>query len=642
MRKFFLGVASLLLIAGNINATSIGFAKDGSIVKTSTFRLGNDSIQGQAIRLSKAKLQQLKGKTIDSAEFAFASKNTTGSKAHVFITTSLGGDPIAEGDINISRAFKLEKWTLATPYTITGEEENLYIGYTAIIPTSYKLLVGDGSFDISGCNYGLKDGEWVDTYGTGKGSAYISFNVDGVADYCDAIIGKMNFESYYKAGNDYTFAARFVNVGTKAINSFDAAIEVAGKQTTQHFEGLNIGAKANYSFYLPTINTEAEGKQDINIKIYNINGGDNDVDMTDNSLSGSMFFYPSYMERSILIENFTGQDCSACPGGHTTLSEVIRTSDEDLVEVTHHAGYYPDRFTMTDDAACLFFYSNPTSTYAPAVMVNRTACTDVETVPVINVSSANTKKLISNAATNRPYASLNLETKLDESTRKLNVKLSIKPHEALPGDSALFQIYLVQDGLQAYQAAGGDSYTHNRVCRGTVTGNPWGYLVKNLTPGKASSWETTITIPDSIHSSYWTDSYLTDNGTMYNGKYKVSQTNIEAVLENMSVVAFLGEYDSADNTKNKVYNCTEAKVGESHMQHGFDYTLAIDNAKDEKPEAKIYVAGGKVYVDGSYDKLYVYSITGGMVDAQAQLAKGAYIVKVVANGKQTTKKILVK
>lgn len=642
MRKLFLSVASLILAAGNMNATSIGYSKE-TIVRTNIFRLGTTTTQGQAIRLSKAKLQALKGKSIDFAEFVVGSKNSTGNNMHVFIATSLHGTPITESDIKISRAFQKCKWTLDKPYTITGEEENLYIGYTAEIPTTYKMLLSDGGYDISGYNFAYNDGEWVDTYGTNRGSAYISVNVEDAGSFTDAIIGRSNFDGYFKAGTSYDFAARFINAGTTDITSFDAEIEIGNKSTTQHFDGISIKPKEGYSFKLAGVDCSKEGEQSVKVNITNVNNGNNDIDPSDNAISGDMFFYPNNMERSLLVEGFTGQDCSQCPNGHLELTNAINLYGGSMVEVSHHIGYYPDMFTMQEDQAYLFYYSNPSATSAPALMVNRNTDTSVTMAPVANVTLNNACSLLSHADLSKPYVSLNLETALDKSTRELKVKLGIKPHTELPSENVLFNVFLVQDSIQAYQSNGGTNYTHNRVFRGTVTGNSWGIIAKDMQPGKVTSWETSITIPEKIHSSYWTDDMLQDAGgkKMYDGKYDIDQTNIEAVLKNMTVVAYVAEYDNSDNTKNVVYNCCEAKLGESYKQKGFEETSGV-NTIEKDNDANIYVRNGNIFTTNDNSKIYVYNIDGRQVDVGFTLAKGIYVVKTVTNGKQTTKKIFVR
>lgn len=658
MRKTIFGVAALLLLAGSANATNIGYSKEEINrlwARSNSFRVGSTTTQGQAIRLSKEKLQMLKGKTIDCAEFVVASGQTTGKTLHAFITTSLGGTPIAEGDVNID-ALKWVKFSLPTPYTITGNEENLYIGFTAEIETTYKMLLCDGSYDISGYNFAYQDGSWVDTYGLGHGSAYIRVNVEGASDYTDVIVGKSNFDSYYKAGNSYDFSARFINAGTTTINSFDAIVSVDGKETTQHFSDVAIKPKEGYSFKISGVNSDTEGGKDISVKIANVNGAGAESDVSDNDVSGNVYFYPNNMERSILVEGFTGQDCTQCPRGHTEINSAIELAEKagiSIVEVSHHAGYYPDMYTMQEDASYLFYYNDPTSTSAPAVMANRNTDPSISSIaPVSGVSVANVAQLISHAEQSIPYVSLNLETSYNKDTRELKYKLGVKPHSTLPTDKILYNIFLVQDSIKGYQANGGTDYTHNAVFRGTLTGNSWGVQLSELTPGTAfTTKEASYTLPESIHSSFYTDDMLTTvngkemyvySGTTQNVQYEPSQLSIAAVPENMYLVAYVAEYDTEDKTKNVVFNCVQAKLGESYKQAAFDSTSGIETVEGSRADTNIYVSNGRVNVSGKCDKLCVYNLAGRQVDAGTTLAKGIYVVKAVCDGKQTTKKILVR
>ena len=640
MKKSFLVVASLLMMipTASTYATSISYS-NGVINRSNVFRYGNTTTQGQAIRLSNAKLQALKGKTIDYAEFVVGSKNTTDNKIKVFITKELGGTPIAEGTLTVSKALVKVKWTLDTPYTITGDEENLYIGFTGDIDTNYKFLISDGSYDIKGYNFAYNDGEWTDTYGLNIGSALIFANVEDAPSYPDAIIANTSFDGYHKAGTSEAFDARFINAGTSAINSFDAVVKNGSHESTMHFNDVDIAPNSAYSFSLNDIKSDEDGKQNITVTITNVNGNDSETDTSDNSLSSDIFFYPENMERSLLVEGFTGQACVACPNGHITISNALNSTTENCIEVTHHVGYQPDMFTMQEDVAYLFYYGDPSSTYAPAVMVNRQADNSISMFPVVNTDLASINKLISHSAATQPYVSLNLETNLDEQSRELKVKLQIQNQNDLPSEQMLYNVFLVQDDIQAYQANGGSNYTHNRVFRGAITGNSWGVTLENTKAGQTTTREMTITIPESIHSSYWTDSMLEDG--KYNNMFTEAQTNIEAVLSNMSVVAFVGQYDVDDNSKNIVYNCCEAKLGESYMQGGFDVAAGVENV-NTNDAVGIYGDKGKVSISDNTDSLRVYDVTGKLVDANATLAPGIYIVKATKEGKATTKKVLVK
>lgn len=653
MRKRTFGVAALLLMlaAVNTNATEIGYSKD-KIKQTNVFSVGSSTTQGQMIRISKAKLQQFKGKRIDFAEFAVGSKYTTGSKLNVFITTSPDATPIAEGTIDIEKALKKCRWTLPTPYTITGDEEQLYIGYTAEIETNRKLLIADGSYDIPGCNFALKDGEWIDTYGMNRGSAHITVDIEDAPDYTDAIMARSNLDGYFKAGNKYDMTAHFVNAGTTTISSFDAVVKVGSNEQTLHFADLSIAPKDSYSFNLDGVDSSEEGEQPVSVEIANVNGG-GESDASDNGIEADVFFYPHDMERSLLLESFTGQDCTQCPSGHLEIQNAIDYfTDTSIVEVAHHAGFMPDMFTMEEDDQCRFYYSS-SSTYAPALMVNRNTDNVVGIAPVGNASYNIARQLISHAAQSKPYVSLNLETSFDADTRQLKVKLGILPHTELPTDDVLLNLYLVQDDIEAYQKSGGTEYKHNRVCRGAVTGNSWGISQLKLKPGESKVWEKTITLPEAIHSTYWTDNLIEDvtlaDGTVkkrYGGVYDLDQVDIAVVPEKMTVVAYVGEYDVEDNTKNIVFNCCEAPLGGSYRQAAYRETDGIQTAGDESREPSVTVKDGRIVVDGmaSGDSghVSVYSLSGRQIDASAALAPGMYIVKTNTGGKPLAKKILVK
>lgn len=92
--------------------------------------------------------------------------------------------------------------------------------------------------------------------------------------------------------------------------------------------------------------------------------------------------------------------------------------------------------------------------------------------------------------------------------------------------------------------------------------------------------------------------------------------------------------------KHTIYNCCEARLGESYKQTGFVKPTDVNSAETEQ-SVSIFVSNGKVHVGGEYDRLQVYNLAGAQVE-NADLAKGVYIVKVTADGKQTTKKVLVK
>lgn len=636
MKYTFLSLLLMALSTFSIKASTIGYT-NGTISRTSVFRMGSTTKQGQAIRLSKEKLQMLKGKSISAVNIAVGSRNTTGNTAHVFIATSLDGTPIAEGDLSLTKALQWLTYTLDTPYVITGEETELYIGYTAEIVTTYNMLSADFDADIPGCNYAYKDGEWTDTYGIGAGCANITAEIADAPSFCDIIMARNNLDGYYTAGKDYTFSAKIKNFGTKAVTSFNTDMDIDGKTIAMKVEGVNIQPGASYSITLPELSTATSGNTPITISVNNVNDTDEDIDMSDNAYSENIFFYPADMERNMLVEGFTGQACSNCPAGHSIMNNAIsKYAEIPAVVVEHHSGYYPDMFTMAEDMDYLFFYDGyGASTYAPAIMVNRaTNPLTGAAAPVTDCTSVtNAQNLITYANGNKPYVSMKMESSFSEATREVTLTLTIKPHTELPGAQNIFNVFLTQDSIYAYQANGGASYCHRHVFRGTVTDNAWG-IMSDFTPGKEVVWTKTFVLPEAIRSSYWSDASLKDNGT------DPSQVTWTTELDKMHLVAFVAAFDQTSNNANNVYNCIETKIGESYTQKGF--TTGIKNSVSSDDAPVIFVEDGMIKVAGKCDRVSAYDLTGRKVDETSRLKKGAYIISAVANGKKFTKKVMVR
>ena len=238
MKHIILGLSLMALSTFGMKASTIGYT-NGTISRTSVFRMGSTTKQGQAIRFSREKLQTLKGKSISAVNIAVGSRNTTGNNAHIFVATSLEGTPIAEGDLSLSKALQWLTYTLDTPYVITGEETELYVGYTAEIATSYNMLSADFDADIPNCNFAYKDGEWTDTYGIGAGCANITAEIADAPSFCDIIMAHNNLDGYYTAGKDYTLSAKVKNFGTKAVTSFNTDINIDGKTVALKVENVN-------------------------------------------------------------------------------------------------------------------------------------------------------------------------------------------------------------------------------------------------------------------------------------------------------------------------------------------------------------------------------------------------------------------
>lgn len=628
-----------LPVAGVHAGTPIGYS-NGDCSRSNVFRAGSTEKQGGAIRLTQEKLKELKGCTISGIDAAFGSRNTTNKTATVFIATSPDATPLREKTEEISRPAQWQTFSLDEPYVITGEEGELYIGYTVEATTSTYALSCDYTADTKGCSYAYVDGTWTDMYGMQAGNINVRAVVEDVPEITDVMVKTLNIDGYYKAGTAYTFSTQLYNFGTTTINNFDVTLKVGNAEPqTVSYTDVSIGSGDVFDITLPEYSATEDGDLTISIEAVNLNGG-NDDETSDNTVTSTTFFYPEDMERNLLLEGFTGQACAQCPGGHRYINNFLESTEYPIVEIMHHSGYNPDIFTMDEDYDYTFFYGSA-STYAPAFMMNRTTFQQLgKAVPVISANSSTVSSDLTYSAryawNSQPYVSLKLETTYDETTREVSVKATAVGHTDLPQGQSIINVVLIQDGIEAYQASGGDNYEHANVFRGTLTGNAWGKILPDdFKRGSVAEWEDKFTLPEAIFSSFYeNEGYLEQLG------YTAEQVTITTVPEDMYVVAYVGGYDASNVNGHNIYNCVKVKLGESHEQKGVTAIAPVALAKGN--EAKVRVNGRTISVEGEYDSCHIYNVSGQEVPAGNVPGAGLYVVRVENGGQTTVKKVLVK
>ncbi len=624
---------SWLLLLGvlcSLQAAAFDFGyTNGQCLRSANFRIGTDTIQGMAIRIPQEKLQLLKGSTISGIQFATGSIRTTNKQVQLFIATQLGGEALRAQDGTIAKSNTWTDVTLDNPYTITGDETELYIGFTAVIATSYQLLTSDQTADLKECCYVYNNGDWQDTYGMGLGGVNVRAVISDAPSYTDVLVKPLALSGYYRSQNDYPVMGRVLNIGPNPIHSLTISSGVTGSEYRQTvYDNLNIATGEVFTAQLDIRSNEGDKWMQVDIAVDASAAADGtaETEKSDNSTSAPVFFYPENMERSIFVENFTGQDCSNCPEGHDNLHAIIDTISHSHVLVSHHIGYQPDQFTMADQYNYLFFYGGY-NTYAPAIMINRTAQSTMS-CPVFNTNKTDIASMIDYVADKQPYVSLALQSKYNADTRQLDVKLQIYPHRDMPTEQTVFNVYLLQDSLRAYQSMGGTQYVHNGVFRGTLTGNAWGFLPA-FEAGKTIEWETSLTLPESIRSDYWTEGSNPTYGS----------TDIPVVEKDMRIVAFVGAYSETDFNAHQVYNCTEVRLGESYAQAGISTGISDVTADTPWEPSFSISADGTLSLDAAEGRCEVFDLQGRCLGSRLP-ATGICVVKVTdKNGKTFVRKI---
>jgi len=622
MKKIFTTALMLAMISTGISATNFIGYSDGTVGRSTIFRTSTDRT-GLAVKIPAEKLRLLAGKKITALEIAVGSKNTTDKKMTLFVSESLDGDAKTSGVFDITKANSWETYEFAEPYTITGNEKELYIGYTMDIPSTYQPLSADRSSSISDVTFALYGDEWRDIYDMGVGQGNVRALLDSDPEITDMFIKPLKFDGYFKKGNSYSFNGVLFNFGTKSIENFSVSLQI-GNESPQTYEISEPVAPGNsYEFRIPDYTANESGNLDVRLELTKVNGASSDDDPSDNVQETTVFFYPPEMERALLVENFTGQECSNCPAGHRALEAVTETwqsnpDNPELINVAHHSGYYADNFTMAEDMEYTSFYIG--GTYAPAFMVNRLRSAG-QNAPVFNATESLLTAALEAAAATMPYVALNVESNYDPAARKIDVKVKTRTFNEIPEKTRTLNIMLCQDNIVANQSGMGSNYVHHNAFRATLTGNAWGVELP-MQPGTIDEYEVSYTIPEAYTSPY-------------------TQASIEAVPDDMFLVVYASTFDQENVNKRYILNCAKVRLGESKVQNGFSAEVAVNDVETDMKPA-FGVDGGRICADVECSAIEVYDMAG-VRHANENLSAGLYIVRAVtAKGDVYSAKVLVR
>ena len=226
---------------------------------------------------------------------------------------------------------------------------------------------------------------------------------------------------------------------------------------------------------------------------------------------------------AILLEDFTGTWCGPCYYAMEKLHKILPAFGDKVILVCHHLNSaVKDDFAISHSNTLAGFYGLQ---YIPYSMLDRTP--GIVGKEVLFSTSSISKAILDKRLAQPTNVTINLTTSYDEGTKEIKVKVEGELLEDYP--KAKLNIYLIQDGIVAFQNGGGDKYVHHNALRDVISKDTWGDAL-GVAQGKYSK-EYTYKLPEKIGK------FATDPAKMY-------------------IVAFVADAvnTSGDNTKNIVHN----------------------------------------------------------------------------------------
>lgn len=211
-----------------------------------------------------------------------------------------------------------------------------------------------------------------------------------------------------------------------------------------------------------------------------------------------VYVKPAQVNRTVLIEDFTGQRCINCPFATLEIEKLIEQYGEDhIIAVGIHSGLgmkdtptskYQGLMTDTGNE----YYSYWGRPGQPAGLVNRTTSSTVAYTrwgDIVRTEIEKTAPL-----------SLSVTNAYNESDR--TVGIDIKANGTDGETKGKLQVWLVEDNIVSIQEMPTDlgggrkyDYIHNHVFRANVTSELWGDAV-TVKEGEATEKTYTYTIPE--------------------------------------------------------------------------------------------------------------------------------------------------
>lgn len=304
-------------------------------------------------------------------------------------------------------------------------------------------------------------------------------------------------------GTDLPFSLQVRNLGVGQVPAgaclFDVSIDGQFVCTVSNPNAIT----DNYTKMSASVPTDglAEGAHKLTVTVASVNGEEVDNPM---SISCNFnTFTTGFMRQKRLVEQFTSTYCTYCPSGSAMLS-TLSDMRGDIAWVAVHqnmsGGTDPFRTAQCDSITqwegCNGF---PEASFDRSVGMssNTTVCNVISYVNATQAGAEVVSSFLDYIDTHPAWSQVNINSTYDPETRKAVITIDgalVSDFDEKMGSDCKLTVYILEDGLVAYQVSGGNNYVHNNVLRkalGSVKG------VDLMRDGDYYKNEFTYTIPSS-------------------------------------------------------------------------------------------------------------------------------------------------
>lgn len=304
----------------------------------------------------------------------------------------------------------------------------------------------------------------------------------------DLQFNNMAASLFAKQGGQLPYYGLVLNEGKETPTDFAVGVALDGEEvatvTKSNVVFDDEGIEIDENLDIPAATTI--GEHTLSMYIKTINGEPAELK---NTVSATFNVYAESLQRQKqLIEHFTSQYCTYCPLGISVLEKLVaKRNDIAWVSVHGDMSTGDDIYTINEGNYIAGFQTSG----FPSASFNRVFFPGESDLAIgigFNPSYAESavtylSSLIDYTNEIPTLASIQIGTKYDEATRKLDITVSgeaLADFTKFVGNDAALTVYLTEDGLVSKQLNQGKwvtEFTHDNVLRKVVT-NPYGDNVK--------------------------------------------------------------------------------------------------------------------------------------------------------------------
>lgn len=273
-------------------------------------------------------------------------KTNSITEGRFFYTTDITKEEYTQDFSMSTTPFAENTVSVDTPYTITGEEKNLYFGYSIVTPAKddmYYAVIDDvpnvnTTFMIGTSSNGESMPTNFGSYGSQYGALCMALTLEG-----DHFPKYVNFESFPSAiclplGQTSSLPISLHAVSGTPVESVEIAYAIGGKDYTSTIEfnpAYNAGSSINIDTNIEFPAFEEKFNEDVQFNITKINGLENVSDGA--SATSRVVVVSEVPAHQTLFEEYTGTWCGYCTRGYAAL-EYIRENYPDFIVAAFHSG----------------------------------------------------------------------------------------------------------------------------------------------------------------------------------------------------------------------------------------------------------------------------------------------------------------